>query len=127
MSRKLLNILLIDDDQDTQRIFKTVVSFRQHTVSVAKDGYEALSLLKEIQPDILVIDLMLPGLDGYQILDRVRNEGLAPNARFVATTAYHSVGTHEALIARGFTGFLPKPLSASTLVDSLEKVALQDK
>jgi CheY-like chemotaxis protein len=113
-----LTMMLVDDDPDAQRIFKLVIQHHQHQAILAGDAYSAIELLQTEQPEVIVIDLLLPGLDGYQTLDRLRQ--LAPNAVFVATSAYHAVGTYESVLLRGFKGFLPKPLDASIMVGSLE-------
>jgi len=117
------NFMLIDDDIDTQRIFRMVVGQHPHRLTIAGNATEAFDILKEEQPDVIVIDLLLPGLDGYQVCERIQRDDLAGGADMVATTAYHSVGTKEIVLARGFSEFIPKPLDSASLVNFLEQVA----
>lgn len=115
-----MRVLLIDDDQDTQRIFRLIMDHYGHDLHIAKNAFEGLDHLKSHQPDVIIIDILLPGLDGYQTLNRIKTENLAPDARFLATTAYYSDDTDIAVMERGFHGFLSKPLNSATLVRSLE-------
>jgi two-component system cell cycle response regulator DivK len=125
LTSKPLSFMLIDDDVHTQRIFSMVLKHHAHKILVAGNADEAYDLLREYTPNIIIIDLLLPGADGYQICDRIHHEGLAPNARLVATTAYHSVGTSETTLSRGFDSFLAKPLNPADLVPFLEQLADQ--
>jgi CheY-like chemotaxis protein len=123
MSQNTYNFMLIDDDPDTQRIFKLVFGQHKHTLHVASNASEAFALLQDEHPDVIVIDLLLPGLDGYQIAERIQQGDLASGAEMVATTAYHSVGTKESVLARGFREFIPKPLDSAGLVPFLVNIA----
>lgn len=121
---QMLNVLLIDDDPDTQRIFRMVFDHhQQHQLMVSPDSQQALEVLQTAEPDIIVIDLMLPDLDGYQLFDRIMQNGLAPQSCIIATTAYHTSDTHASVIERGFEGFLPKPLQSYELIQQLEQFA----
>jgi CheY-like chemotaxis protein len=119
-----LQILLVDDNKDTQRIFREAVDYHsQHQLHVVDDGPQALEVLKTYQPNIIIVDLFLPGLDGFQVLNRIIEDNLAPNANIIATTAYHTSDTYNDIFARGFKGLLAKPLQLSQLVKQLEHFA----
>jgi CheY-like chemotaxis protein len=120
-----LNILLIDDDADTQNIFRIAAEFRDHHLTVAGNGQNGLAALRNSDPDIVVIDLVLPDMDGYKVFDRIHESNLAPHATFVAITAYHTADTTHRTTSHGFDGFLPKPLWSSQLMQRLEEIADQ--
>jgi CheY-like chemotaxis protein len=123
MTSEPLSLMLIDDDVHTQRIFSMVLEHHPHQVLLAGSADEAFDILQHNSPNVIVIDLMLPGADGFQVCERIHHEGLAPNARLVAITAYHSIGTSETTLSRGFDGFLAKPLDTADLVPFLENLA----
>lgn len=102
-----------------------VMGHHSHQVLLAENADEAFGLLQDNSPNVIIIDLLLPGSDGYSICDRIHHEGWAPNARLVATTAYHAVGTPETTLSRGFDSFLAKPLNPVDLVPFLEQLAGQ--
>ena len=117
-----MNVMLIDDDPHTRNLFEMVME--HHNVGLAhyQDAESALADLERVTPDVVVIDLFLPGLDGYQLFDRIQTQSLAPNSRFVATTAYYTTDTEREIINRGFDGYLPKPIRAEQLVAYLQSV-----
>jgi len=114
-----MNVLLVDDDTDTHRIFRTVLASQGFKLVVQSDAETALHYLEDHSPDIVVLDIMLPGIDGYQALNQIRAFSSVP---VVATTAYHTLDTPHDVESRGFDGFLPKPLSTSSLLPYLKAV-----
>lgn len=122
MTDKPLSILLIDDDPHTRNMFEMVTSHHNVELATANDAETALTYLRDNKPDVIVLDIMLPGIDGYQALNQIRKQTLAPDVRVVATTAYYTADTQSEVFARGFSGYLPKPLNPSTLVEYLESV-----
>ncbi len=119
---KPFSILLVDDDADTRNIFKMVMEHHRLPLKITANAEEALDYLKTNLPEIIILDIFLPGMDGYQTLNRIRRDALAPHARFVATTAYHTADTQHEVLARGFNGYLPKPLNSSMLVSYLQQL-----
>lgn len=118
----LKNVILIDDDPHTCDLFEMVMKHHHLTVRVYKDAETALADLPNQSPDVVVIDLFLPGLDGYQLFDQIRKKALLPNSRLVATTAYYTNSTEREISNRGFDGYIPKPLNANNLVQYLESI-----
>ena len=115
------SVLLVDDDPDTHNLFQMVMDHHNHQLAIAKDAAEAIRYLQEATtPDIIVMDIFLPGIDGYQALHQIRKHELAPNCSVIATTAYYTSETRSDVLARGFSGYLPKPLNPSTLAAYLE-------
>jgi CheY-like chemotaxis protein len=109
MTNPPLSVLLIDDDPHTTAIFEMLMEHYQCLHYVAKDSVDALDYLSKHTPDVIVIDLFLPGLDGFQTFDRVRKLLRDEKCRILATTAYYSQDTRQVVLERGFDGYLPKP------------------
>ena len=121
MSKKLGSVLLVDDDPHTCNIFQMVMEHFNLDFTIVNDADAAFLALKTSIPDVIVLDIFLPGTDGYQIFNRIRQQSLAPDSAIVATTAYYTPDTQSDVMARGFQGYLPKPLDSASLVPSLEK------
>jgi CheY-like chemotaxis protein len=119
---KPMFVLLVDDDEDTRNVFQLVMSHFNHKVVVMEDAESALEYLRTNAPDVIVMDIFLPNLDGYQALQQIRKTALAPNTRVVATTAYYTSDTHKEVLAWGFAGYLPKPINPTKLVSYLEQI-----
>jgi CheY-like chemotaxis protein len=68
-----------------------------------------LDYLKRNTPDVVLMDIFLPGLDGFQALSRIRQASLARGSRIIATTAYYTYDTRQEILERGFDGYISKP------------------
>lgn len=121
-SRSPISVLLVDDDADTRNIFRVVMAHHNLDLTVAEDAETALEYLQTHSPDIIVLDIFMPGTDGPQALAQIRRLGLAPKSVIVATTAFHTQQTPRDVEEWGFNGYLPKPLNSSNLVPSLERI-----
>jgi CheY-like chemotaxis protein len=118
-----LQVLIIDDDGPTQDIVRTILEHNDCTINIAATGQEGLSYLENSQnlPDVVIVDIFLPVLDGYQVLNEIKRRGLSNSTTFVATTAYYTLDTPTEVANHGFHGYLPKPLNSTQLVPYLEK------
>ena len=125
-THNLASVLLVEDDPHTCNIFKMVMDHHELNLTIANNAESAFEYLQKHSPDVIVLDIFLPGTDGYQIFNRIRQQSLAPNAAIIATTAYYTEETQNDVMARGFQGYLPKPLDSASLVASLEN-AIQNK
>lgn len=122
MDKPLIQVLLVDDDPHACNLFQLVMDHHRHPLTVVHDAESAIEYLHQHQPDIVVFDLFLPGIDGYQALKRIRSKGLAQTCRIIATTAYHTQDTVYEVQARGFDGYIPKPFKPNELISYLESV-----
>ncbi len=122
MSEQPLSVLLVDDDPYVGDLFRLVLEHHAWHVLVAPDADQAIEWLKNAAIDIVVLDLFLPGKDGYQALTAMRRLPQAAAALFVATTAYYTSDTQREVLNYGFDGYIPKPFIATDLVDSLRSL-----
>lgn len=96
------------------------MSHHQLSFTVVDDAESALEFLKTNTPDIVLMDIFLPGLDGYQALDRIRRMYQSSKGRIIATTAYYTHDTEQEILSRGFDGYVAKPFDRN-LIGYLEK------
>jgi signal transduction histidine kinase len=109
-------VLLVDDHADSRELFQEVLAGEGHAVTVAGDGEEALALLVADAFEVAVIDIGLPGIDGYEVA-RLTRERLGDGAPLlVAMTGYGGQRGREASERAGFDAHLVKPIDASALV-----------
>ncbi len=126
MSNTIRSVLLIDDDYHTQAIFELLMSHYQLDFAIAKSAEEGLAYLQHNTPDVIVLDLFMPSIDGYQALDRIRKMALNPACPVVATTAYYTTETPQEVAARGFDGYISKPFDGSSFLKYLTNVVNQN-
>jgi len=118
-----LTMLLVDDDWHTQNIFALIAAFHGSKVTIVKDAESALNYLERHRPDLIVLDLYLDGVDGFQILRLIRNSPLDPCCPIVATTAYFTPMTLSWSVLSGFDGYLEKPFKVESLWPFCEALA----
>lgn len=110
-------VLVVDDDETVAQWLETVLGER-HEVRVAKDGDEALACAVGFVPDVAIVDLGLPGMDGFQVARRMRNL-FGRSVRLVAFSGWQNV-TEDQAIAAGFDVMLHKPASTEALLQAVE-------
>jgi len=106
-------ILYIEDDPASRRLVQRVLGSRGYNVHVAADGLEGINLARETSPNLILMDINLPSMDGREITTRLRGLPDFKEIPIVALTANHSPGSRELALAAGCTGFLTKPIDVS--------------
>jgi CheY-like chemotaxis protein len=104
-----LRILVVDDNVDAAESIAEVLEMLGNRVRVAHDGLEALRLARESTPDLALLDIGLPVIDGYELAQRLRSEH--PSLRLVAVSGYGQDSDRAAALRAGFSRHLVKPVS----------------
>jgi len=119
-------VLIVEDDADTVGLLSATMRRIGFTPLVAADGYEALAMARRHRPDLILLDLRLPGMDGYEALTHLKRDAVTQTIPIVAISAHVADVDQERkrLIALGAAAFLPKPFSIGELLDEIE-TALQ--
>jgi len=113
-------ILIVEDNSDNMKLFKAVLGIRSHTVVGLPGGEGLVETLRAEAPDIVLLDIQLPGTDGYQLLALLREKAAVGLPPVVALTAHAMSGDRERAIAAGFDGYLTKPIDVGTFGQSVE-------
>ena len=104
-----LRVMVVDDNADAARMLAALLEVQGHTVSVAYDAAGALARAKAERPDVLLLDIGLPDMDGYQLARRLRSQPESAGAMLVALTGYGQAQDREEAQAAGFDHYLVKP------------------
>ena len=108
-------VLLIEDNRDAREMLRLMLELAGHVVYDAADGVRGLELLEAEHPDVAIVDIGLPGLDGYQVARRIREH---PNGRamlLLALTGYGSPSDYQHSAEAGFDHHLVKPVDPDEL------------
>lgn len=116
-----MNLLLVEDDPSMRRTLERALARRGARVSSCADGNEALKLWREQPPDVVILDLSLPGLDGLQVLDQARRSQLTTPVLIL--TARGTVGDRVIGLNSGADDYLPKPFDLDELEARLRALA----
>ena len=117
-------IIVVEDEFDSAQMVSKILNYHGVEVFMAHNGHECLSLLREVTPTLIVMDLAMPEMDGWETLDVIRSNPATGTIPVVAVSAYYSVDVADQAIAAGFDAFFSKPLSPLSFVSSLEKLIL---
>jgi len=115
-------VLVVEDESDSMELVQGLLAHHGIPSIEARTGEEALKILRSQMPTLILIDLALPGMDGWTLLKRIRqNEALA-NVPRVAITAYHTAELAARAIDEGFDAYFAKPLDATSFVRELQTI-----
>jgi PAS domain S-box-containing protein len=114
--------LIVDDEADTVGLLSAAIRQIGFTPLVATDGYEALAMTRRHRPDLILLDLRMPGMDGYEALSHLKRDAVTQAIPIVVISAHVADTEQERkrLIAMGAASFLPKPFSIGDLLDQIE-------
>jgi len=113
-------ILIVEDNPDNLKLFTAVLSIRGHRVVGLPGGEQLLPTMAAEEPEIVLLDIQLPGEDGFQLLERLTTSLGAACPPVVALTAHAMSGDREKALRAGFKGYLTKPIDVSTFASSVE-------
>ncbi|PDW02432.1 hybrid sensor histidine kinase/response regulator [Candidatus Viridilinea mediisalina] len=119
MSEAQPKILYIEDNHDNQRLVQRVLGARGYQILIAADGPAGLTLARESMPTLILVDLGIPGLDGYETTTRLRSMSHLQGVPIVALTADDSPGARERALVAGCDGYLSKPIDARQLPNQI--------
>jgi CheY-like chemotaxis protein len=108
-------VLLIEDNAGNRETLRMLLQLWGHQVEVAEDGRQGLDGLLAARPDVAVVDIGLPGLDGYEVARRVRRSPAGAGIFLIALTGYGQPDDHRRAFEAGFDAFLVKPVDPGTL------------
>ena len=112
---KLLRILVVEDNRDSADSLRLLLEFSGHEVAVAYSGDHGVRVAAQFQPDVVLCDIGLPGLDGYAVARRLRGDPATAQARLIAVTAYGRDEDRRRSHEAGFERHLVKPVDPDDL------------
>lgn len=115
MTTRSPRIFVVDDNRDSADILAEILRFKGFETHAAYDGAQALAMAAEVAPDVVFLDLGMPGMDGFAVARALR-ERHAPHACLVALTAWSDPGTLVKVSAAGFDLHLAKPSSVDAIL-----------
>ncbi|MBK8984697.1 MAG: hybrid sensor histidine kinase/response regulator [Chloroflexi bacterium] len=121
MTEQGVKILYIEDDHASRRLVERVLTSRGYKVLVATEGLEGINLAREQSPQLILMDINLPNMDGREITTRLRSLPNFAEVPIVALTANISAGSRELALAAGCTGFMTKPIDVATFPTDVER------
>ena len=116
-------VLLIEDNEQNRYLATFLLEHHGYRVISAADGPLGLELAPRLAPDLVLLDIQLPGMDGYSVARGPRALPELARTPIIAVTSYAMVGDREKSLAAGCTGYIEKPINPDTFVAEIERCA----
>lgn len=119
----MLNILLIEDNEQNRYLTTFLLERHGHRVISATTGQQGIGMAASQAPDLVLLDIQLPGMDGYDVARALRTIDKLEATPIVAVTSYAMMGDRERALEAGCTGYIEKPIDPETFVDEVVSFA----
>ena len=114
----MATIVIVEDSPDNMKLFRTLLSLKGHEVVPLAGGERLPEALDAHRPDLVLMDIQLPGKDGFALLSEIRRSAHA-GRRVIALTAHAMTGDRERALGAGFDGYITKPIDIRTFPDEV--------
>jgi len=118
MNRK---VLVIEDNEQNLYLVTFILTKGGYEVVQARDGREGIDLAARVSPALILLDIQLPAMDGYEVARALRKNPVLDEVPIIAVTSYAMVGDRERTIEAGCTGYIEKPINPETFMAEIEK------
>lgn len=123
MARGARTVLIVEDNADAREMLQGLCSAWGYKVELAQDGFEGVARALELSPDVALVDIGLPGIDGYEVARRVRSGSAKTDMKLVALTGYGLPAQRHKALSAGFDLHLVKPVDSNVLAAVLDRPA----
>ena len=113
-------LLLIEDNEQNRYLVTYLMQARNWEVIHAVDGPTGIDRAREFRPVLILLDIQLPGMDGYEVAERLKKDPELADIPIIAVTSYAMPGDRERCLASGCTGYIEKPIDPATFADEVE-------
>jgi CheY-like chemotaxis protein len=115
------NILIIEDNHQNMYLLTFLLEQHGYRVFQAGDGQTGIELAAQLNPDLILLDIQLPEMDGYAVARSLRRIAALNNVPIVAVTSYAMTGDREHILAAGCAGYIEKPINPDTFLAEIEQ------
>jgi len=118
----MIKVLIAEDNAVNRELLRELLETRGYVVDEACDGQVALEMIEQMRPDILLLDIGMPVLDGFAVVLRIRENPRFAALPVLAVTAYAMQGDREKILNSGFDGYLSKPVNWTVLEEEINRL-----
>ena len=122
-----MKILIVDDDTGLTQLLQLVFESRGFWVTTAYDGEQALQVLEKELPEVIVLDLMMPGVGGLEVCKQVRQDPRTAHIPIIVLSAMPNESAHQDAMEAGATEYLIKPIRPSDLIKRIREVTAREE
>ena len=116
------SILIVDDNPVNSKLIRVLLAGEGYDVHTAGDADEALRVLKNLSPQLILMDVQLPGIDGLELTRRLKADPATRDIKILGLTAYAMKGDRERILAAGCDGYVAKPFSPRQMLAKVREI-----
>ena len=120
-------ILIVDDDSLIQKLITKVLSAQKYETAVASDGFDAGVKVTEFKPGLIILDLLMPGMDGFEVCKRIKENSLSSQIKILAITGYDTKESKDRILEAGVDGYMVKPFVDDEFLQQVEDLLKNKK
>ncbi len=120
-------ILVIEDNERNMYLVTFILEKSGYHVLQARDGLTGIELARQANPDLILLDIQLPGMDGYTVARELTKSEELRDTPIIAVTSYAMTGDREQVMVAGCAGYIEKPINPTTFVAEIEQILLANK
>jgi two-component system, cell cycle response regulator DivK len=114
-------ILIVEDNDKNRKLMRDVLQFHGYRLAETETGEEGVRLAHELRPDLILMDIQLPGMNGITAFRRIRDDPATARIPVIAVTASAMTQDRRTIMAAGFDGYQSKPLSVKTFIEAIRQ------
>ncbi len=114
-------VLIVEDYEKNLKLFKLIIDTMGYRVLSTADSTEGVRMAQENIPDLILMDIQMPGMDGITALKRIREDDRTRGIPVIALTSYVMKGDRERLLAEGFSHYIPKPIEKNSFMADIRR------
>lgn len=122
MDTKNYKILIVDDSEKNLKLFKLIIASMGYETITAGNGEEGIKKAKEESPDLILMDIQMPVMDGVSAVNVLSADESTKNIPIIALTSYAMKGDRERFLQHGFTDYISKPIDTDNFMDTIKRV-----
>lgn len=115
-------IVIVDDEAEMTQLLKIELETEGYEVAVANEGQSGLSLIREVKPDLVLLDVMMPKLDGYGVLKALKEDAATKEIAIIMLTAKGLSDDIQKGLDRGVDDYIPKPFHSGLLIKRIQTI-----
>jgi len=114
--------LIIEDNDDNMALISFILKSGAYDLIEARTGEQGVDLALQHRPDVIILDIQLPGIDGFEVLKRIRASEIDGSIPIIAMTSFAMTGDREKLLGAGCDGYIEKPIDPATVLQQIQDV-----
>lgn len=118
-----MKILIIEDNERNRRLFKLIIDSIGHEILTAENGEDGINIAKREKPDLILMDIHLPVMDGLTAFSILQSNGGTKDIPIIAVTSHAMKGDRERFLEQGFADYIAKPIDVDDFIKTLDTVS----